>query len=54
VIFAPSGDGTNLVDYTYVGNVADAHIGALEHLEPGSPVCGQAYFITNGEPRWVV
>ncbi|XP_061408537.1 sterol-4-alpha-carboxylate 3-dehydrogenase, decarboxylating isoform X1 [Lethenteron reissneri] len=44
------GDGSNLVDFTYVENVAHGHILAAEHLDPGSPVCGQAFHITNDEP----
>ncbi|MBK9753290.1 MAG: NAD-dependent epimerase/dehydratase family protein [Nannocystis sp.] len=39
-----------LSDFTYVTNVVDAMLAADEHLVPGSPVAGQAYFITNGEP----
>ena len=31
-------------------NVVDAMLAADERLVPGSPVPGQAYFITNGEP----
>mmetsp|Transcript_28299 Transcript_28299/g.45849 ORF Transcript_28299/g.45849 Transcript_28299/m.45849 type:complete len:362 (+) Transcript_28299:156-1241(+) len=44
------GSGQNLVDFTYVGNVADAHVLALFKLFPKSCVCGQIYFITNDEP----
>ena len=51
------GDGTNLVDVTYVENGALAHIQAADKLEEGSPVCGQAYFIGDTEPvnlwNWV-
>lgn len=39
-----------LSDFTYVTNVVDAMLAADERLVPGSPVAGQAYFITNGEP----
>jgi 2-alkyl-3-oxoalkanoate reductase len=39
-----------LSDFTYVTNVVDAMLAADQHLTPGSPVGGQAYFITNGEP----
>jgi 2-alkyl-3-oxoalkanoate reductase len=39
-----------LSDFTYVTNVSDALLLADERLGPGSPVAGQAYFITNGEP----
>jgi len=39
-----------LVDTVYVDNAAKAHLQAAERLEPGSPVAGKAYFISNGEP----
>ena len=42
--------GDNLVDFTYVDNAAAAHLRAADHLLPDSAVCGQCYFITNGEP----
>jgi len=44
------GDGTNLIDATYVENAAAAHIQAAEALIPGSAAAGKAYFITQGEP----
>ncbi len=44
------GDGTNKVDVVYVENAADAHLLAADHLEEGSPVNGQAYFISQGTP----
>ena len=44
------GEGTNLIDAVYVENAAAAHLLAADALVPGSPVCGKAYFITNGEP----
>lgn len=44
------GRGTWLSDYTYVENLVDALLAAGERLEPGAPVAGRAYFITNGEP----
>jgi nucleoside-diphosphate-sugar epimerase len=44
------GPGTNLMDAVYVDNAALAHVLAAERLQPGSPVCGRPYFITNGEP----
>jgi nucleoside-diphosphate-sugar epimerase len=44
------GDGQNLVDVIYVENAARAHLQACDALEPGSPVCGQAYFLSQGEP----
>lgn len=44
------GDGENLVDIIYVENAALAHILAFEHLEPGSKVCGEAYFVGQERP----
>lgn len=44
------GQGKNLIDTVYVANAAEAHLLAAERLVPGSPVCGKAYFITQGEP----
>ena len=44
------GDGTNLVDFTYVENVAYAHLLACAQLGPKSAVNGQTYFITNRQP----
>lgn len=44
------GDGTNLVDMIYVDNAAEAHLMAADTLEPGSPVAGSAYFLSQGEP----
>ncbi len=51
------GDGSNLIDMVYVENAALAHLQAADHLSEGSPVCGQAYFISQGEPvncwQWI-
>jgi len=44
------GDGTNKVDVTYVENAAHAHLLAADRLAPGSPVAGQIYFISQGQP----
>lgn len=44
------GDGTNLVDFTFVENVVHGHILAAETLKPNSPICGKPYHITNDEP----
>lgn len=44
------GNRTNLIDAVYVENAATAHLQAADALQPGSPVCGKAYFITNDEP----
>lgn len=45
------GDGSNLVDTTYIDNAVDAHLGAAARLAPGAACAGRAYFISNGEPR---
>jgi len=44
------GAGKNLIDAVYVENAAAAHLLAADKLQASSPVCGKAYFITNGEP----
>lgn len=44
------GDGKNLIDATYVENAAAAHLLAADALTPGSPLGGQGYYISNGEP----
>jgi nucleoside-diphosphate-sugar epimerase len=45
------GDGSNLVDTTYIDNAAQAHFDAFDYLAPGAACAGGAYFISNGEPR---
>lgn len=51
------GDCKNLVDISYVENVADAHILAAKNLETIQTANGQAYFISQGEPvnlwQWI-
>lgn len=44
------GDGSALSDNTFIENLVDGQIEAARHLLPGSPVCGQAYFVTDGAP----
>lgn len=44
------GDGENLWDVTYVGNVAEAHVLAVENLLSSSTAAGEAIFISNEEP----
>jgi len=44
------GNGSNLVDSTYVENAALAHLLALEKLAPEAACAGKTYFISNGEP----
>lgn len=43
------GDGSNKVDISYVENVADAHLCALDALLSGR-AAGKPYFISQGEP----
>lgn len=44
------GDGNNLVDISYIDNVAHAHILAAENLSGEKNCVGKAYFISQGEP----
>lgn len=45
------GPGTNMWDTVYVGNVADAHVLALENLlSPHPDAAGEAFFIQNNTP----
>lgn len=44
------GDGRALADNVYIDNLVDAEIEAARHLLPESPVCGQAYFVSDGHP----
>ncbi|CEP61781.1 sterol-4-alpha-carboxylate 3-dehydrogenase (decarboxylating) LALA0_S04e00496g [Lachancea lanzarotensis] len=49
------GDNNNLFDWTYVGNVADAHVLAAEKLLDTSAcptVAAQSFFITNDAPTY--
>ena len=51
------GDGKNLIDMIYVDNAAEAHLQALDALQPNSAVGGRAYFLSQGEPvncwQWI-
>ncbi|MDR2392112.1 MAG: NAD-dependent epimerase/dehydratase family protein [Planctomycetota bacterium] len=44
------GAGKNLVSVCYVDNAADAHVLALDRLEPNSAIAGKAYFINEPDP----
>lgn len=49
------GDNNNLFDWTYAGNVADAHVLAAQKLlntSTAPSVSGQTFFITNGTPTY--
>ncbi|HSN81733.1 MAG TPA: NAD-dependent epimerase/dehydratase family protein [Polyangiales bacterium] len=37
-------------DHVYIDNLVHAELLAAEHLMPGSPVCGKAYFVGDGRP----
>jgi 2-alkyl-3-oxoalkanoate reductase len=52
------GDGTNLVDVTYVENAAEAHLLAADALNgEAASAAGKSYFISQGEPvncwKWI-
>jgi 2-alkyl-3-oxoalkanoate reductase len=51
------GGGENLVDISYVDNVAHAHLLAAENLAGSGSATGKAYFISQGEPvnlwQWI-
>lgn len=48
------GDGAALIDTTYLDNAASALVAALHRLDDDDGVVrGQAYVVTNGEPRTV-
>jgi nucleoside-diphosphate-sugar epimerase len=44
------GKTSKLIDVVYIDNAAQAHLNALDCLEPGAPGSGRAYFISQGEP----
>ncbi|KAL8857269.1 MAG: hypothetical protein Q9178_006195 [Gyalolechia marmorata] len=44
------GNGLNMWDVTFVGNVADAHVLAMENLLSTKTAAGQTFFISNQQP----
>jgi len=44
------GDGSNLVDTTYIDNAAFAHVLAARELKENHTLSGKVYFISQGEP----
>jgi len=44
------GDGSAKFSHVYSENAAHAHVLAAKNLKPGSPVCGQNYFICDHQP----
>ncbi|OKY73790.1 MAG: 3-beta hydroxysteroid dehydrogenase [Desulfobulbaceae bacterium DB1] len=51
------GEGTNLVDISYIDNVAESHLLAADNLERSGSAAGRPYFISQGEPvnlwKWI-
>ena len=45
------GDFNKLIDTTYIDDAAAAHWLAAEKLSPGASCAGEAYFISQGDPR---
>lgn len=48
--FILGSSSSNLQDYVYVSNVADAHVLAVANLLNSQTAAGHAFFITNGAP----
>jgi 3beta-hydroxy-delta5-steroid dehydrogenase/steroid delta-isomerase len=44
------GDGSARLDYVYIDNLVDAELRAAERLVERSPVCGEAYFLSDETP----
>lgn len=44
------GDGRARLDYVYIDNLVNGELRAAERLVDGSPVCGEAYFLSDGTP----
>jgi sterol-4alpha-carboxylate 3-dehydrogenase (decarboxylating) len=45
------GNGSARFSHVYSENVAHAHVLASQQLQPGSPLAGQCYFVTDYEPE---
>jgi 2-alkyl-3-oxoalkanoate reductase len=45
------GDGSAVVDTTYIDDAARAHLDAADRLAPDAACAGRPYFITSGDPR---
>jgi nucleoside-diphosphate-sugar epimerase len=45
------GGGGNKMDCTYINNVVQAHLLALDKCQISATCAGKAYFISNGEPK---
>jgi nucleoside-diphosphate-sugar epimerase len=44
------GGGYKVIDGTYIDNAVEAHLLALDRVEPGAACAGKVYFVANGEP----
>jgi nucleoside-diphosphate-sugar epimerase len=44
------GDGTNMVDTTYIDNAVEAHLNAADMINKKPEISGSIYFITQDEP----
>lgn len=44
------GDGRARLDYIYIDSLVEGQLRAAERLVEGSPVCGQAYFLSDDTP----
>jgi len=44
------GHRPNRVDSIYIDNAAEAHLLAGDKIEPGSPIAGKVYFLSQGDP----
>ena len=44
------GDGRNIIDSIYIDNAAEAHILALDRLQPDADCAGKSYFLSQDEP----
>lgn len=47
------GTGTNMQDFVYISNAADAHVLAVANLLSAQTAAGETIFITNGEPVYM-
>jgi len=45
------GDGSAVIDTTYIDDAVAAHLCAVDRLAPGADCSGRAYFLSSGDPR---
>lgn len=46
------GDNNNICDWTYAGNVADAHVLAAQKLLDSDQIAGEVFIVTNDSPTY--